>query len=57
MLAATAAELPEFETLGGRLLILRRHVVAAFAVRALEHNVIARHNSPLLNQTQLPVRS
>src|SRR5918993_5538460 len=42
--AATAAELPEFETPGGRLLVLRRHVVAALALGALQHDVIARHN-------------
>jgi hypothetical protein len=41
-----AAELAEFETLGRRLLILGRHVIAAFAFRALEHNVIAGHKSP-----------
>jgi hypothetical protein len=41
--AATAAELPELQTLGRRLLVLRRHVVAALALCALQHNVVARH--------------
>jgi hypothetical protein len=46
MLAATAAKLLEFQALRRRLLILRRHIVATFAVRALKHNIITRHNSP-----------
>jgi hypothetical protein len=54
--AAATAELPEFEPLRRRLLILRRHVVAAFAFGALKHNVIARHNSPLSTQTKFPTR-
>jgi hypothetical protein len=41
--AAAAAELPELEALGRRLLVLRRHVVAALALCALQHNVVARH--------------
>jgi hypothetical protein len=46
MFAATAAEFTEFKTLRGRLLILGRHVITAFAVRTLQHNIIARHKSP-----------
>jgi hypothetical protein len=49
VLAATAAEFPKLQALRGRLLILRRHVVATFAVRALKHNIIARHKSPFKN--------
>ena len=49
VLAATAAEFAELKTLRGRLLILGRHVVTTFAVRALKHNVIARHKSPFRN--------
>jgi hypothetical protein len=45
VLAAATAELPELETLGRRLLVLRRHVVAALALGALQHDVIAWHNS------------
>jgi hypothetical protein len=45
VLAATAAELAKFKTLRGRLLILCRHVITTFAIGALKHNVIARHNS------------
>jgi hypothetical protein len=47
VLAAAAAELAELKALGCRLLILRRRVVPTLAFRALEHNVIARHNSIL----------
>jgi hypothetical protein len=44
--AAATAELAEFETLGRRLLVLGRHVVAALALGALQNDIIARHNSP-----------
>jgi hypothetical protein len=44
--AATAAEFVEFKTLRSCLLVLRRRVITAFAFRALQHNVIARHKSP-----------
>jgi hypothetical protein len=44
---AAAAELPELQALGRRLLILRRHVVAALALGALQHNVVARHKFTL----------
>jgi hypothetical protein len=46
VLTATAAEFIEFEPLRRRLLVFRRHVVAAFALRALQDNVIAWHKSP-----------
>jgi hypothetical protein len=45
VLAATAAELLKLETLGRSLLVLGRDVVATFAIRTLQHYVIARHNS------------
>ena len=49
MLAATATELLKFQPIRCGLLVLGRCVVAALAIGALEHNVIARHNSsPLL---------
>jgi hypothetical protein len=47
VLAATAAEFTELKPLRGRLFILRRYVITTFAVRALKHNIIARHNSLL----------
>src|ERR1043165_694215 len=47
VLAAAATELPELQALRRRLLILRRHVVAALALGALQHDVVARHNLPL----------
>jgi len=43
VLAATATEFAEFQTVGRCLLILGRHVVPTFAIRALKHNVIAWH--------------
>jgi hypothetical protein len=43
---AASAELPELKSLRRRLLILRRHVVAVLALGALQHNIVARHNSP-----------
>jgi hypothetical protein len=46
--AAAVAELTEFEPLGRRFLVLRRDVVAALALGALERNVIARHNDSTL---------
>jgi hypothetical protein len=46
MFAATAAKLTELQTLRRRLFIFGRHVITAFAVRTLKHNIIARHNSP-----------
>jgi uncharacterized ion transporter superfamily protein YfcC len=40
---AAAAELPKLKPLRRRLLVLRRYVVAALALGALQHNVVARH--------------
>jgi hypothetical protein len=41
--AAAAAELSELKSLRRRLLVLGRHVVAALALCALQHNVVAWH--------------
>jgi hypothetical protein len=46
MATAAAAEFPEFEAFRRRLLILRRHVVAIFALGTLQRDVVAWHNSP-----------
>ena len=46
MLPATTAELLKLQPIRRGFLVLGRSVVAAFAVSALKHNVIARHNSP-----------
>ena len=43
--AAAAAELFELEPVGRVLFVLCRHVVALFALRALQNNVISRHNT------------
>jgi hypothetical protein len=45
---AETAELAEFQPFRRRLLILRRNIVTMLAFRALQHNIIARHNSPSL---------
>ena len=43
VLAATPAELAKLKTICGRLFVLSRDVVAAFAIRALQYDVIPRH--------------
>src|SRR6185436_20208529 len=42
---AASAELFELQTVRSRLLVLRRHVIAALTVTALQYNVIAWHKS------------
>ena len=42
---AAAAELFEFQASRRGLLVLRRHVVALFALRALQNDVISGHNT------------
>jgi hypothetical protein len=57
VLAATTTKLLKFQPVGRGFLILSRRVVAALAIRALEHNVIARHNPssfPIANW-QMPI--
>ena len=46
VLAATATELAEFQSVGRGLLILRRHVIPTLTHTALKHYVIAWHKSP-----------
>jgi hypothetical protein len=41
---AAAAELTEFQTLSRRLFVLRRYVIATFAITALQHNIVTRHS-------------
>jgi hypothetical protein len=48
VLPAAAAELAEFQTLSRSLLVLRRYVIAAFAITALQHNIVTRHNFKIL---------
>ena len=43
---AETAELAELQTFRRRLLILGRNIVTMLTVRALQHNIIARHNLP-----------
>jgi hypothetical protein len=47
VLTAAPAKFTELQTIRGGLLVLCRDVVAAFAVRALKYNVVARHKSNL----------
>jgi hypothetical protein len=54
--AATPAELAELEPVGRCLLVFRRHVVAAFALTALQHNVIAWHISLPISDCQFPLK-
>jgi hypothetical protein len=42
---AASAELLELQTIRSCLLVLRRHVIAALAITALQYNVIAWHYS------------
>jgi hypothetical protein len=44
VLAATAAELAEFQTLLLYLLVLSRYVIATLAISALQHDIVTRHN-------------
>jgi hypothetical protein len=43
MAAAAATELLELQPVRGVLFVLCRHVIALFAFRALQNNVISRH--------------
>ena len=53
VLTAAPAKFTELQTIRGCLLVLCRDVVAAFAVRALKYNVVARHKSSLQLQKSL----
>src|SRR5436309_7812705 len=44
MLTAASAELPKLQTFSSCLLVLGCYVVAALAIRALQHNIVTRHN-------------
>ena len=43
VLAAAPAELFELQTIWSSFLVLRRYVIAALAIAALQYNVIAWH--------------
>src|SRR5437868_7501323 len=51
VLTASPAELLELQTIWSRFLVLRRYVIAALAIAALQYNVIAWHysTSPISN--------
>ena len=53
VLAATAAELAEFQPIRRGFLILGRHVIPTFAILTLKHNVIAWHN--FISNFRLPI--
>jgi hypothetical protein len=45
VLTATSTELAELKPIRRSLFVLRRYVIAALAVVALQHNIIAWHKS------------
>jgi len=45
MATATATELFELQPVRLGLFVLGRHIVALFALRTLQNNVISRHNT------------
>jgi hypothetical protein len=47
VLAAAPAKLTKLQPFRGRFFVLGSDVVAAFAIRALKYDVVARHNSTL----------
>ena len=49
VLAATTTEFLKLKPLGRRLLVFRRHVVAALAFTTLEDNVVTRHKLNLIS--------
>ena len=53
MLTAASAELPKLQTFSRRLLVLGCYVVAALAIRALQHNIVTRHN--VISDFRLPI--
>jgi hypothetical protein len=53
MFAAKAAELTELKAFRRRLLILRRHVIAMLAIRALKRDIISRHSLSFNTQKRL----
>jgi len=55
VLTAAPAELAKLQTICGRLLVLGCDVVAALAIVALQHNVIARHNLFPISDCQFPI--
>ena len=57
VLTAAPAELAELQTLSRRFLVLRRYVIAALAIAALQNNIVTRHNSPIFNLFVLLVLS
>ena len=48
VLAAAATELFELKPVRRVLLVLSRHVIALFALGALQNNVISRHTSSVV---------
>jgi hypothetical protein len=52
--AAAAAELFEFQAVRRVLLVLRRHVIALFALSALQNNIISRHLVIPYFRSQIP---
>jgi len=53
MLTAASAELLKLQTFSRRLLVLGCYVVAALAIRALQHNIVTRHN--IISDCRFPI--
>jgi len=54
---AAPAELLELQTVWSSFLVLRRYVIAALAIAALQYNVIAWHISFPISDCQFPILS
>ena len=57
VLTATTTELLKLQPIWSRLLILGRRVIAALALSALKHDVIARHNPSSFPIANFPIWS
>ena len=57
VLTAAPAELLELQTIWSGFLVLRRYVIAALAIAALQYNVIAWHISFPISDCQFPILS
>jgi len=52
---AAPAELLELQTIRSCLLVLRRHVIAALTIAALQYNVVPWHNLFPISDCQFPI--
>jgi hypothetical protein len=57
VLAAMATKLTKLKPVWRGLLVLRRHIIAVLTISALQHNIIAWHNSFPISDCRLPIVS